>query len=102
MSSFFDNKNRKAIPLAKGLFDYFPLALAEVARLSASGADKHCGGKLFWDRDKSSDHEDALLRHFLERGSFDEDGNRHSAAVAWRALAILQLEMEKVVDNGLR
>jgi hypothetical protein len=34
------------------------------------------------------------MRHFLERGTLDKDGIRHSAKVAWRALAILQLEIE--------
>jgi hypothetical protein len=39
--------------------------------------------------------EDTLIRHFLQRGTRDpKDGLRHSAKVAWRALALLQLEIE--------
>lgn len=37
---------------------------------------------------------DALMRHFVERGGRDGDGARHSAKVAWRALAMLQKEIE--------
>lgn len=49
---------------------------------------------LHWSRDKSSDHADTMLRHFAERGEIDTDGLRHSAKMVWRALAILQLELE--------
>ena len=30
-------------------------------------------------------------------GKFDTDGQRHSAKLAWRALALLQIELEKDV-----
>jgi hypothetical protein len=30
----------------------------------------------------------------MERGGLDKDGVRHSAKMAWRALALLQLELE--------
>lgn len=45
-------------------------------------------------RAKSSDHADALVRHLIERGEVDDDGVRHSTKVAWRALALLQEELE--------
>ena len=35
-----------------------------------------------------------MIRHFLDRGKLDSDGLRHSAKVAWRALALLQKEIE--------
>lgn len=41
------------------------------------------------------DQEDTLLRHLWESGTVDIDGHRHSAKVAWRALAMLQLEIER-------
>jgi len=41
------------------------------------------------------DQEDALVRHLLSAGALDTDGVRHSAKVAWRALAMLQLEIER-------
>lgn len=89
-------KTRKAIPLCTGVLDYFPLALVEVAKVSTSGNEQHNPGEaLHWSRGKSTDHADALLRHLVDRGSVDVDNMRHSAKVAWRALAILQLEMEE-------
>jgi hypothetical protein len=50
---------------------------------------------LHWDRSKSGDELDALMRHLLEAGKIDDDNIRHSAKVAWRALAHLQKELEK-------
>lgn len=87
---------RKNIPLATGLLDYFPDALAAVARLSKIGNDKHNPGEpLHWSREKSSDHADCIMRHMLDRGTVDEDGELHDVKVAWRALAQLQVALEK-------
>lgn len=91
-----DSKDRKNIPLASGVFDYFTSALIEVAKVSFAGNEQHNPGEpLHWAQDKSTDHADTLLRHFAERGSWDTDGQRHSAKVAWRALAMLQMELQK-------
>ena len=90
-----DPMERKAIPVATGVLDYFPQALCAVAECSRAGNDQHNPGKpLHWDRSKSQDESDALIRHFIERGTIDTDGIRHSAKVAWRALALLQKEIE--------
>lgn len=90
-----DAAERKGIPLASGVLDYFPAALIEVAKVSKAGNDQHNPGQpLHWARGKSMDQADTLLRHFVERGSVDSDGLRHSAKMAWRALALLQLELE--------
>lgn len=90
-----DPKARKRIPLATGLLDYFPDALADVAGLSLVANEQHNPGEpLHWSRHKSNDHDDCLMRHFMERGTVDSDGIRHWAKVAWRALAALQLEIE--------
>lgn len=86
---------RKHIPLASGCLDYFPAALAAVAVLSQIGNEQHNPGKpMYWNRAKSGDEADALLRHLAERGTIDTDGQRHSVKVAWRALALLQKELE--------
>jgi hypothetical protein len=91
----FDAIERKKIPVAGGVMDYFPSALIEVAKVSQAGNDQHNPGQpLHWSRDKSKDQADTMLRHFLERGKLDSDGIRHSAKMVWRALAILQLELE--------
>jgi hypothetical protein len=90
-----DSNKRKELPIATGVIDYFPDALAAVAEVSFIGNQKHNPGEpLHWDRSKSTDEADALMRHFTERGSLDSDGARHSAKVAWRALALLQKEIE--------
>lgn len=91
-----ESAERKAVPLVTGLLDYFPAALAEVARVSRAGNDKHNPGQpLHHSRGKSTDHADSLLRHLADRGYIDPDtGMRHSAEVAWRALALLQEELE--------
>lgn len=95
-----DSEGRKAVPLATGVLDYFPAALAEVARVSKAGNDKHNPGQpMHHARGKSTDHADCLLRHLVDRGKVDpETGQRHSGEVAWRALALLQEELE---DEGL-
>jgi hypothetical protein len=88
-------KERKDVPIASGVIDYFPDAIVDIARLSRIGNDQHNPGKpLHWDRSKSGDESDALMRHFVERGQIDADGVRHSTKVAWRALALLQKEVE--------
>ena len=90
-----DAAERKACPIATGVLDYFPDALAEIARVSLAGNHQHgITGPLQWDRSKSTDEADALIRHFLERGTQDTDGLLHSAKMAWRALALLQREIE--------
>lgn len=87
--------DRKAIPVASGVLDYFPAALAEIAKVSYVGNQQHNPGEpLHWARGKSMDQGDTLIRHFLQRGDLDSDGLRHSAKMAWRALALLQLELE--------
>lgn len=90
-----DAKARKALPLCTGVLDYFPDALLAVAECSRVGNDQHNPGQpLHWAKEKSTDEADALLRHLAERGTLDADGVRHSAKVAWRALALLQREIE--------
>lgn len=101
MSLPTDAKERKKIPIYSGVLRYFPDAIAEVAKVSYNGNEQHNSGEpLHWAREKSGDHEDALVRHLLDIGGFDSLGNRHSAALAWRALAILQLEIEKEKLNA--
>lgn len=90
-----DHKDRKDTPMARGLLDYFPAALAEVSRVSLTGHRQHNeGDDPYWARDKSFDHADCIIRHLVDRGSLDRDGVRHTAKVAWRALALLQEELE--------
>lgn len=90
-----DAQARKERPIASGVLDYFPDALMEVAYCSYIGNEQHNkGGVVHWDRSKSGDEADALIRHFIKRGTLDTDGVSHSTKVAWRALAMLQKEIE--------
>lgn len=92
---YTDAQTRKETPVYSGVLKYFPLAIKEIARCSAIGNEQHNPGTvLHWDRAKSGDELDALARHLLDAGRLDADGVRHSAKVAWRALANLQKELE--------
>lgn len=90
---------RKRCPVYSGFIKYFPDAIQEVARVSFVGNEQHNPGKeLHWDRSKSTDEPDALMRHLIDHASgnpIDTDGQRHLAKVAWRAMALLQKELEK-------
>jgi hypothetical protein len=90
-----DAAARKAQPIARGCLDYFPDALLAVAELSRIGNEQHNPGEpLHWAKEKSTDEADALVRHLIDRGTIDTDGVRHSTKVAWRALALLQREID--------
>lgn len=87
---------RKEHPVASGVLDYFPDAIVAISNISFKGNQQHNPGQpLFWNRGKSSDEADTMMRHFLQRGTLDVDGVRHSAKMAWRALALLQKEIEE-------
>lgn len=96
-----ESKARKDTPICTGVLDYFPKALAEVARLSKAGNDKHNPGQpLHWSRGKSTDHADCIVRHMLDRGTVDEFGFLHEVSIAWRALAQLEIAIEKARAEG--
>ena len=83
-----DAAERKAIPIYSGVIRYFPRALAAIAAISFKGNEQHNPGTpLHWDRSKSGDELDAMMRHVIE-----EDWD----AVAWRALANLEKQLEKL------
>jgi hypothetical protein len=87
---------RKDQPVCTGCLDYFPDALLAVGELSRIGNEQHNPGEpLHWAKEKSTDEADALVRHLLDRGKLDSDGVRHTVKVAWRALALLQRELDR-------
>ena len=93
-------EKRKATPVYRGFVKYFPLAIQEVARCSMIANEQHNPNtEMHWDRSKSGDELDALSRHLIDAGTFDDDGIRHSAKVAWRALANLEKELEKANES---
>lgn len=86
---------RKARPIVRGVLDYFPQAIAEIAHVSYVANEQHNPGEpMHWAREKSTDHADCIVRHLIDRGKIDSDGLRHTAKAAWRALALLQIEIE--------
>lgn len=81
-----DSAERKTYPVYSGLVQYFPAAMAAVARHSYLGNEKHNPGQsLHHDRAKSGDEADALLRHLMEADY---------VGMAWRALSLLQKHLE--------
>jgi hypothetical protein len=97
-----DSVVRKRYPLTTGFLDYFPDACLAAAEVSFIGNEKHNKGEpMHHSRGKSNDHADCIGRHLVERGGFDyvvidgvEYRIRHSAALFWRAGALLQEELE--------
>jgi len=93
-----NHEERKAMPIFSGVLNYFPDALLEVSKVSKAGNDQHNpGSPLHWDRSKSTDEADALVRHLLDhaRGNeVDNDGLFHLSKVCWRSLALLQRYLE--------
>ena len=83
-----DAKERKATPVYTGFVKYFPKAMAAVAKISMTGGVQHgqLPDEIFWDRSKSGDELDALMRHML-----DEEWGQ----VAWRAMANLEKQLER-------
>jgi hypothetical protein len=91
-------QRRKRNPMYSGLLKYFSDALEEVSHVSFVGNEQHNPGEpLHWAKEKSSDEDDALMRHLKDVANghkLDGDGTRHRAKVAWRALAGLQREID--------
>jgi hypothetical protein len=102
-------EQRKAFPITTGFLDYFPDAVAAGAEVSFLGNQKHNPGQpLHHSRGKSNDHADCIGRHLMQRGGFEKitiDGKehlvRHSAALFWRAGALLQEELENEAGYDL-
>lgn len=99
------NEDRKACAMARGLFAYFPDALAMVARHSVRSNEKHNPGQpVHWAREKSTDHEDCIGRHSLAVAVdplSKDDGQYHIVCRAWRALAALQVWIEEQRAKGV-
>lgn len=55
---------------------------------------------MHWAREKSTDQLDCAARHLLQAGTIDTDGLLHTGKLAWRSLALLQLELERHYAAG--
>lgn len=97
-----DSTARKAFAMVRGCLNYFPAALAGVARWSKLGNDKHNPGEeMHHARGKSSDHADCIVRHLMDLEALlrlnGPDGDELGRAImdecdalSWRALALSQ------------
>ena len=92
-------QHRKETPIFSGFVKYFPLAMAKVSQLSFIANEQHNPGEpMHWAKDKSTDHEDCLMRHLADHAAgtiTDTDGQLHLTKVAWRAMAALEIFLEK-------
>lgn len=89
---------RKATPVFTGVLKYFPKAIKYVSQVSKAGNDQHHPDKpLHWDKSKSTDEPDALVRHLIDHSinPMDDDGMLHAGKVAWRALALLERYLDE-------
>lgn len=101
----YTSAERKEVPIHTFMTGYFPDALWSLARMSKKANDKHNPGEpMHWARGKSTDQLECATRHLFTPGEIDvETGEIELAAVAWRALAELQLREEKrLVAAGIR
>jgi hypothetical protein len=95
------SQERKNKPAFSGVLMYFPDAIMAIAEHSKKANDKHNPGEpLHWSKEKSKDHADCIARHLIDIGpSWDakdeELGSLHATALAWRALALLQMVLER-------
>lgn len=93
-----DSAKRKEFPMFNGLLAYFPAALAQVSNHSYLGNEKHNKGlPLQHARGISGDHEDCVVRHLVdakEHAPGSAERIDELRGVAWRALALLQEELE--------
>ena len=102
MSLPTDSQARKNIPVYRGFIKPFPDAIAAVAQLTAIATKQHHpDGGVYWDKSKSTDELDALLRHMLDDVmvpfSRDAEGALHAVKIAWRGMANLQ----RLADSGV-
>ncbi len=81
-----DDKERQKAPVGQFVRDFFPHAIAALARHSWENQQKHTPGstKLTWAKDKSVGNGDQLLRHFMD-GEY--------VHTAWRALELLERQL---------
>ena len=91
---------RKEQPVYSGVLAYFPNAIKYVSKVSKAGNEQHHPDKtLHWDKNKSTDDTDALVRHLIDHSisPLDDDEILHLGKVAWRSLAALERYLTNIV-----
>lgn len=87
------------IKFLRYFFRKFPLAIEAVAEVSRAGDAKHNGTVQSYLSIENGHQEfsEAMVRHILgevTEGQYDAEDVRHSARIAWAALARLEIELE--------
>ena len=80
----------------------FSRALLRVSEHGTKGNRKYSSGGWLKVPDAETRYKDAMLRHQLAMASgevLDEDGHDHLTAIAWNAIAILELR-ERNIESG--
>lgn len=96
-----DAAARKRVPVFSGFVAYFPRSICEVAKVSFEGNEQHHpGAPLHWDKSKSTDHLDALMRHLIDAVDAEHDPVHALAQVTWRAHAELETRLEAVDQSA--
>ena len=89
-------EDRKKMRVFTGLLKYFPDACLYVGYVSYIANEQHNPGEpMHWDKDKSIGEGDEIVRHLMDNDTYDTDGLRHRGKAAWRAMELLQREIEK-------
>ena len=91
-------------PIFRGVFSYFPRAVAAVAEVSGFGASKYAWAGWEGVDDGINRYSDAMVRHLMREGQgevLDSDsGLLHAAHTAWGALARLELMLRGTGGPG--
>jgi hypothetical protein len=102
MWDMMDSQERKKRRVFTGMLQYFPDACMEVGYISYIANEQHNPGQpMHWAKDKSIGEGDEIVRHLMDQEVFDTDGLRHRGKVAWRALELLQREIDAEKINNL-
>ena len=91
-----DMKHDQGKPIDGVLFQDFPRALMAVASLASFGADKYERGSWLTVENGHQRYTDAIARHMLDEyveAADEETGLGHDVAIAWNALARLELRL---------
>ena len=84
--------------LFKTIFKQFPRALKAIAQRSEIGHKKYADIDQDWQGftiTPIEQYEDAIIRHLMNDGEPGETELDHAAAVAWNAIAILELKLRE-------
>lgn len=99
MSLPTDDAERKNVPIYDGFIVYFPAAIVEIAKHSFESNEQHNPGTpVHWDRSKSTNQLGSLARHLVDTARPNQSLDaqiKEARAIAWRALAHLQVLCEK-------